>query len=81
MYNYKVKNGIHSFFFAYAVALQVCALLTGGGYGEKVVVPAGQLLPVMEGVSLTDSRQLARGGLHRLVHHFHASHLPLGESL
>ena len=50
-------------FFAYAVALQVCALLTGGGYAEKVVVPAGQLLPVMEGVSLTDSRQLARGGL------------------
>ena len=42
-------------FFAYAVALQVCALLTGGGYAEKVVVPAGQLLPVTEGVSLTDS--------------------------
>ncbi|XP_044413808.1 quinone oxidoreductase PIG3 [Triticum aestivum] len=34
---------------------QVCALLTGGGYAEKVVVPAGQLLPVTEGASLTDS--------------------------
>jgi NADPH:quinone reductase-like Zn-dependent oxidoreductase len=35
--------------------LQVCALLTGGGYAEKVVVPAGQLLPVPEGVSLRDA--------------------------
>ena len=25
---------------------EVCALLTGGGYAEKVAVPAGQVLPV-----------------------------------
>src|SRR6201985_1757308 len=25
---------------------EVCALLTGGGYAEQVVVPAGQVLPV-----------------------------------
>uniref|UniRef100_A0A453RSA2 Alcohol dehydrogenase-like N-terminal domain-containing protein n=1 Tax=Aegilops tauschii subsp. strangulata TaxID=200361 RepID=A0A453RSA2_AEGTS len=60
--------------------LQVYALLTGGGYAEKVVVLAGQLLPTTEGGSLTDSRQLARGGLHRLVHRVHASHLSPGES-
>ncbi|TKY71636.1 Quinone oxidoreductase PIG3 [Spatholobus suberectus] len=34
---------------------QVCALLAGGGYAEKVAVPAGQVLPVPPGVSLTDA--------------------------
>ena len=32
-----------------------CALLAGGGYAEKVAVPAAQLLPVPEGVSLDDA--------------------------
>ncbi|MGH3412316.1 MAG: NAD(P)H-quinone oxidoreductase [Marmoricola sp.] len=32
---------------------EVCALLAGGGYAEKVVVPAGQLLPVPAGVDLS----------------------------
>ncbi|PPK65927.1 NAD(P)H-quinone oxidoreductase [Actinokineospora auranticolor] len=31
---------------------RVCALLAGGGYAEKVVVPVGQLLPVPSGVDL-----------------------------
>jgi putative PIG3 family NAD(P)H quinone oxidoreductase len=31
---------------------EVCALLAGGGYAEKVAVPAGQLLPVPEGTPL-----------------------------
>ncbi|KAG6517551.1 quinone oxidoreductase PIG3-like [Zingiber officinale] len=34
---------------------QVCALLSGGGYAEKVVVPDGQLLPIPEGVSVRDA--------------------------
>ncbi|KAH9796779.1 PKS ER domain-containing protein [Citrus sinensis] len=34
---------------------QVCALLGGGGYAEKVAVPAGQVLPVPSGVSLKDA--------------------------
>ncbi|XAR66405.1 NADPH:quinone reductase [Bertholletia excelsa] len=34
---------------------QVCALLSGGGYAEKVAVPAGQVLPVPAGVSLKDA--------------------------
>ncbi|KAI8525421.1 hypothetical protein RHMOL_Rhmol13G0229300 [Rhododendron molle] len=33
----------------------VCALLSGGGYAEKVVVPAGHVLPVPPGVSLKDA--------------------------
>jgi putative PIG3 family NAD(P)H quinone oxidoreductase len=37
---------------------EVCALLSGGGYAEKVAVPAGQLLPVPHGVSLVDAAGL-----------------------
>jgi putative PIG3 family NAD(P)H quinone oxidoreductase len=37
---------------------EVCALLAGGGYAERVVVPAGQLLPVPRGLSLVDSAAL-----------------------
>src|SRR5262245_11531734 len=36
----------------------VCALLSGGGYAELVAVPAGQLLPIPDGVSLTDAAAL-----------------------
>ena len=36
----------------------MCALLAGGGYAEKVAVPAGQLLPVPAGVSLRDAAAL-----------------------
>lgn len=32
---------------------QACALLSGGGYAERVAVPAGQLLPLPDGVDLT----------------------------
>ncbi|KAI3937084.1 hypothetical protein MKX01_015299 [Papaver californicum] len=34
---------------------QVCALLSGGGYAEKVAVPAGQVLPIPSGVSIKDA--------------------------
>lgn len=40
------------------VGSPVCALLTGGGYAEKVAVPAGQVLPVPDGVSLVDAAAL-----------------------
>jgi putative PIG3 family NAD(P)H quinone oxidoreductase len=42
----------------FRVGDEVCALLAGGGYAEKVAVPAGQLLPVPEGVSLADAAAL-----------------------
>lgn len=35
--------------------MQVCALLSGGGYAEKVAVPAGQVFPVPPGISLKDA--------------------------
>ncbi|MFB8242403.1 NAD(P)H-quinone oxidoreductase [Kitasatospora purpeofusca] len=37
---------------------EVCALLTGGGYAQKVAVPAGQLLPVPKGLSLVEAAAL-----------------------
>ncbi len=43
---------------AVAVGDQVCALLTGGGYAERVAVPVGQLLPIPDGVPLTDAAAL-----------------------
>ena len=36
----------------WSVGDPVCALLAGGGYATKVSVPAGQLMPVPEGVDL-----------------------------
>ncbi|WP_017972792.1 NAD(P)H-quinone oxidoreductase [Actinopolyspora halophila] len=43
---------------AWEVGDQVCALLAGGGYAERVVVPATQLLPVPVGVSTVDAAAL-----------------------
>jgi putative PIG3 family NAD(P)H quinone oxidoreductase len=37
---------------------EVCALLAGGGYAEKVVVPAPQVLPVPSGISLVEAAAL-----------------------
>jgi putative PIG3 family NAD(P)H quinone oxidoreductase len=37
---------------------QVCALLAGGGYAEKVAVPAGQVMPVPDGIDLVTAGAL-----------------------
>ncbi|MFI6519747.1 NAD(P)H-quinone oxidoreductase [Spirillospora sp. NPDC050679] len=37
---------------------EVCALLSGGGYAQKVAVPAGQLLTVPRGVGLVEAAAL-----------------------
>lgn len=37
---------------------QVCALLAGGGYAEKIAVPAGQVLAVPPGISVKDAAAL-----------------------
>lgn len=42
----------------WAVGDEVCALLSGGGYAQKVAVPAGQLLPVPQGVDLVAAAAL-----------------------
>ena len=51
----------------WSVGDEVCALLAGGGYAQKVAVPAAQVLPVPAGVDLVDGRRAARGRVHRLV--------------
>ncbi|MGW5880013.1 NAD(P)H-quinone oxidoreductase [Nocardiopsis terrae] len=42
----------------WSVGDEVCALLTGGGYAERVAVPVGQLLPVPHGVGLAEAAAL-----------------------
>lgn len=37
---------------------EACALLAGGGYAEKVLVPAGQVMPVPDGVDLVTAGAL-----------------------
>ncbi len=37
---------------------EVCALLAGGGYAEKVLVPAGQVMAVPEGIDLVTAGAL-----------------------
>jgi putative PIG3 family NAD(P)H quinone oxidoreductase len=42
----------------WSVGDEVCALLSGGGYAERVAVPAGQLLPRPSGVELATAAAL-----------------------
>ena len=42
----------------WSVGDEVCALLSGGGYAQKVAVPAAQLLPVPAGVDLVTAAGL-----------------------
>ncbi|MEI7716798.1 MAG: NAD(P)H-quinone oxidoreductase [Mycobacterium sp.] len=42
----------------WSVGQQVCALLAGGGYAERVAVPAGQVMPIPAGVDLVDAAGL-----------------------
>ncbi|MCU1614926.1 MAG: quinone oxidoreductase, family [Frankiales bacterium] len=42
----------------WSVGDEVCALLSGGGYAERVAVPAGQLLPRPAGVELVTAAAL-----------------------
>ncbi|MEU2063682.1 NAD(P)H-quinone oxidoreductase [Streptomyces sp. NPDC013455] len=65
----------------WAVGDQVCALLSGGGYAEKVAVPAGQLLPVPEGVDLTRAAALPEVVCTVWSNVFMVAHLRPGETL
>jgi putative PIG3 family NAD(P)H quinone oxidoreductase len=42
----------------WSVGQEVCVLLAGGGYAEYVAVPAGQILPIPDGVDLNDAAGL-----------------------
>lgn len=59
----------------------VCALLAGGGYAEYAVAPAGQCLPIPEGVSLTEAAALPEAVFTVWANLFDQPWLGSGESL
>ncbi|MFF8591767.1 NAD(P)H-quinone oxidoreductase [Streptomyces sp. NPDC015220] len=65
----------------WAIGDEVCALLSGGGYAEKVAVPAGQLLPVPGGVDLRQAAALPEVVCTVWSNVFMVAHLRPGETL
>ncbi|MFG2439770.1 NAD(P)H-quinone oxidoreductase [Streptomyces sp. NPDC048508] len=65
----------------WAVGDEVCALLAGGGYAQKVAVPAGQLLPVPKGLNLLQAAALPEVTCTVWSNVFMVSHLLPGETL
>jgi putative PIG3 family NAD(P)H quinone oxidoreductase len=60
---------------------EVCALLGGGGYAERVAIPAGQLLAVPGGVTLTDAAGLPEVACTVHANVFQGAALQPGETL
>ena len=65
----------------WAVGDRVCALLAGGGYAERVAVPAGQLLPVPGDVDLVQAAALPEVVSTVWSNVFMTAHLQPGELL
>ncbi|MFD5772911.1 NAD(P)H-quinone oxidoreductase [Streptomyces fungicidicus] len=65
----------------WAVGDEVCALLSGGGYAEKVAVPAGQLLPVPQGLTVDQAAALPEVVCTVWSNVFMVAHLRPGETL
>ena len=59
----------------------VCALLSGGGYAERVVVPAGQLLPVPKSTTLVEAAALPETVCTVYSNVFLGARLAVGETL
>jgi putative PIG3 family NAD(P)H quinone oxidoreductase len=60
---------------------QVCALLAGGGYAEKVAVPAGQLLPLPQATRLVKAAALPETICTVYSNVFQLARLAKGETL
>ncbi|WP_020390576.1 NAD(P)H-quinone oxidoreductase [Kribbella catacumbae] len=65
----------------WSVGDECCALLAGGGYAEKVVVPAPQVMPVPEGVDLVSAAALPEVVATVWSNVFMTAHLKEGETL
>ncbi|MEV0775122.1 NAD(P)H-quinone oxidoreductase [Streptomyces sp. NPDC050433] len=65
----------------WSVGDEVCALLSGGGYAEKVAVPVGQLLPVPDGLDLATAAVLPEVTCTVWSNVFMIAHLRPGETL
>ena len=60
---------------------EVCALLSGGGYAQRVTVPAGQVLPVPEGLEVTDAAALPEAACTVWSNVFQVGGLAAGETV
>ncbi|MGW3916939.1 NAD(P)H-quinone oxidoreductase [Streptomyces sp. NPDC005070] len=65
----------------WSVGDEVCALLSGGGYAQKVAVPAGQLLPVPAGLDVLQAAALPEVTCTVWSNVFMVAHLRPGETL
>jgi putative PIG3 family NAD(P)H quinone oxidoreductase len=65
----------------WSVGDEVCALLAGGGYAEQVVVPAGQLMRIPDGVPLAVAAALPEVACTVWSNVFMVAHLRPGETL
>ncbi len=59
----------------------VCALLAGGGYAEEVVVPAGQVLPIPDGLDAVQAAALPEVFATAYLNLFMEAKASLGESV
>jgi putative PIG3 family NAD(P)H quinone oxidoreductase len=60
---------------------EVCALLSGGGYAQRVAVPAGQALPVPKGVTVAHAAALMEGACTVWSNVFKLGKLAAGETI
>lgn len=65
----------------WSVGDECCALLAGGGYAEKVVVPAPQVMPVPDGLDLVSAAALPEVVATVWSNIFMTAHLKAGETL
>ncbi|MDA8370138.1 MAG: NAD(P)H-quinone oxidoreductase [Nocardiopsaceae bacterium] len=65
----------------WSIGDEVCALLSGGGYAERVAVPVGQLLPVPRGTGLVDAAALPEAACTVWSNVFMVGALQPGETL
>lgn len=66
---------------AFGIGDQVCALVAGGGYAERVAVPAEQCLPVPAGLSLVEAAGLPETHFTVWTNVFERGRLQAGESI
>ncbi|MFJ4676763.1 MULTISPECIES: NAD(P)H-quinone oxidoreductase [unclassified Kitasatospora] len=65
----------------WAVGDEVCALLAGGGYAQRVAVPSGQLLPVPKGLTPQQAAALPEVACTVWSNVFQVAHLRPGETV
>ncbi len=73
----EVDSAVSSF----AVGDRVCALLSGGGYAERVAVPAGQVLPIPKGLDFIQAAALPEVFATAYLNLFMEAGLKPGESV